>query len=204
MLKLYWFTSYNPQKVAFALEELGLEYDKHTVNLFTREQQQPEFLALNPRGKVPVLVDGDLTLAESNAMLAYLGEKTGRLWPDTAAGRALAHQWLHYSSSALEDPVGTVWFNGWALPDAGYPARPDKVAGGQDAARSALRGLETHLTDREFVLDDFSLVDCGLGAVLAALAGGGFDWSESPASRAYLERLAARPAWARTGFGYGL
>src|SRR2546428_11879259 len=78
-MKLYYFPSPNPQKVRFALLELGLECEIVPVDLLKSEQRTPEFLALNPYGRVPVLTDGALTLWESHAILAYLGEKTGKL-----------------------------------------------------------------------------------------------------------------------------
>ena len=78
-MKLYHFPSPNPQKVTFALRELGLDCEIVPVDLAKGEQRQPEFLALNPFGRVPVLADGDLVLSEAQAILGYLGEKTGRL-----------------------------------------------------------------------------------------------------------------------------
>src|SRR5215470_7282914 len=95
-MKLYFFPSPNPQKVRFALNELGLECETVPIDLTKGEHRRPEFLLLNPAGRVPVLVDGDLALSESHAILTYLGEKTGRLWPATAAGRAEALQWLFF------------------------------------------------------------------------------------------------------------
>ena len=99
-MKLYYFPSPNPQKIRFALNELGLDCETVAVDLTKGEQRAPEFLALNPCARVPVLVDGELKLWESHAILAYLGEKTGRLWPTTAAGRADAIRWLFFLSGA--------------------------------------------------------------------------------------------------------
>ena len=84
-MKLYYFPSPNPQKVCFAMLELGLECEIVPVDLTKREQRKPEFLALNPNGRVPVLTDGDLTLWDSHAILAYLGDKTAKMWPTTSA-----------------------------------------------------------------------------------------------------------------------
>src|SRR5260370_10355241 len=103
-MQLYHFPSPNPQKVTFALKELGLECELIPVDLSKGAQKQPEFLAVNPFGRVPVLADGDLTLAESHAILAYLGEKTGRLWPTSAAGRANALKWLFFLSPHILPP----------------------------------------------------------------------------------------------------
>jgi GST-like protein len=93
-MQLYHFPSPNPQKVTFALRELGLDCELIPLDLARGEQRNAAFLARNPMGRVPVLVDGDLTLWESHAILAYLGEKTGRLWPASVAGRAEALKWL--------------------------------------------------------------------------------------------------------------
>src|ERR1700758_1671926 len=107
-MKLYHFPSPNPQKITFALKELGQDCELVPVDLSKGEQKAPAFSAVNPFGRVPVLVDGDLTLPESHAILAYLGEKTGRLWPASPAGRASALQWLFFLSQHIMPPAGEV------------------------------------------------------------------------------------------------
>jgi glutathione S-transferase len=107
-MKLYHFPSPNPQKVTFALKELGLDCELVPVDLAKGEQREAAFRAVNPFGRVPVLVDGDLMLAESQAILAYLGEKTGRLWPTSAAERADALKWLFYLSQHIMPAAGEV------------------------------------------------------------------------------------------------
>jgi GST-like protein len=104
-LKLYYFPSPNPMKVKFATLELGIDCEMVPVDLTKGEQAQPSFRAMNPFGRVPVLVDGDLTLWESHAILAYLGEKTGKLWPSDAAGRAQALKWLFFLSQHISPPL---------------------------------------------------------------------------------------------------
>src|SRR5260370_36952114 len=105
-MKLYHFPSPNPQKVTFALGELGLELEMVPLDLAKGEQRKPEFLAINPFGRVPVLIDGDLTLWDSQVILAYLGEKTGKMWPTSMAGRADALRWLFFLSGRLTPPAG--------------------------------------------------------------------------------------------------
>jgi glutathione S-transferase len=107
-MKLYHFPSPNPQKVTFALKELGIDCEIVPLDLAKGEQRQPDFLALNPFGRVPVLTDGDLTITESHAILAYLGEKTGRLWPGSAGERAEALQWLFVLSQHIMPAAGQV------------------------------------------------------------------------------------------------
>src|SRR5260370_32982770 len=105
-MKLYHFPSPNPQKVTFALRELGLECEMVPLDLAKGEQRKPEFLAINPFGRVPVLIDGDLTLWDSQVILAYLGEKTGKMWPTSMAGRGDAPRWLVFPSGHLPPPAG--------------------------------------------------------------------------------------------------
>ena len=107
-MKLYHFPSPNPQKVTFALLELGLDCEKIPVDLTKGDHREPAFLAVNPAGRVPVLVDDGVTLTESQAILAYLGDKTGRLWPASAAGRAQALQWLFFLSQHVIPAAGEV------------------------------------------------------------------------------------------------
>src|SRR5438270_13716090 len=95
-MKLYHFPSPNPQKVTFALQELGLDCEIVPLDLAKGEQRQPDFLALNPFGRVPVLTDGDLPITESHAILAHRGEQTGRLWPSTPGVRRDVLNWLLY------------------------------------------------------------------------------------------------------------
>jgi glutathione S-transferase len=127
-MKLYHFPSPNPQKVTFALKELGLDCELVPVDLSKGEQRDARFTALNPFGRVPVLVDGDLTLWESHAILAYLGEKTGRLWPQSPAGRADALKWLFFQSQHIMPSAAEVALRirarvlGIALDEPWWPA----------------------------------------------------------------------------------
>ena len=88
MIDVYAFSTPNSVKVPIALEEMGLEYTLHSVNIRAGAQNAPGFVAMNLNAKVPVLVDGDLTLTESAAILIYLAEKTGKLLPPSGARRA--------------------------------------------------------------------------------------------------------------------
>jgi len=96
-MKLYWTWFINPQKVRLALNELGLAHEIVQLRLLQGEQRRPEFLALNPNGKTPVLQDGNMTLWESNAILVYLGEKEARLWLTNTTSRGAALRWLFLS-----------------------------------------------------------------------------------------------------------
>jgi glutathione S-transferase len=198
-MKLYYFPSPNPQKVRFALNELGLECETVPVDLVKREQRNPKFLALNPYGRVPVLVDGDLNLWESHAILAYLGEKTGRLWPATAAGRADALRWLFFLTSAISPPATEVAYNRIAVKLSGGTPDEVAIARGEKALPPAIEVVEHHLADHKWMLGaDFSLVDCDYGPTLNVLEKAGFSFADFPKVHAYLDATRARRAWQET------
>ncbi len=150
-MKLYHFPSPNPQKITFALHELGLECEIVPVDLSKGEQRKPEFLALNPVGRVPVLVDGDLTLWESPAILAHLGEKTGRLWPTSAAGRADALRWLFFMSQHISPPATDLAFNRIAVKLLGLPADEDAIRRGEKALPGVIGIVEGQLAKEAYL-----------------------------------------------------
>src|SRR5580692_4193399 len=153
-MKLYYFPSPNPQKIRFALNELGLDCETVAVDLTKGEQRAPEFLALNPCARVPVLVDGELKLWESHAILAYLGEKTGRLWPTTPARRADALRWLFFLTSAISPPATEVAFNRIAVKLSGGTPDEAAIARGEKALPDPVRVIEQHLATRRWMMGD--------------------------------------------------
>lgn len=194
-MQLYHFPSPNPHKVTFALLELGLDCEKVPVDLVKEEQKRPEFLAINPAGRVPVLVDGALKLSESHAMLAYLADKTGRLWPASPGGRAEALQWLFYLSQHVMPGAGQVALRIRAKA-FGIPVDEAVVARGEQALRAALPLIERHLANRKWLLGaEFSLVDCAWCPVLNVVDKAGFDLAGFPRIVAYLDACRARRAW---------
>ncbi len=201
-MKLYTCESFNPKKVERALFELGLDFEPIEVDLYSRQNRDPAFLSVNPRGKIPVLVDGDVVLSESYAIVAYLGDREGRLWPTDAAGRATALQWLFYAANHLEDDVGHAWFQAWTMPRLGRPSDTARVEAAHKALSKSLRHLEDTLAQRPWLLDELTLVDLAIAVLLAALGGSGFDWTPFPAITDWRARIAARPTWARLALKY--
>ncbi|MCK9193210.1 MAG: glutathione S-transferase N-terminal domain-containing protein, partial [Nevskia sp.] len=116
MLKFYYHPSPNPAKIALFLEESGLPYELIPVDTRKGEQFSPEFLAINPNGKTPALVDGDAKVFDSNAILLYLAEKTGRFLPEnTPAARAQMYSWLMFVATGIGPYSGqAVHFNHFA------------------------------------------------------------------------------------------
>ena len=197
-MKLYHFPSPNPQKVTFALLELGLDCEKIPVDLAKQEQRQPAFLSVNPAGRVPVLVDGDRTLTESHAILAYLGETTGRLWPATAAARAEALQWLFFLSQHIMPHAGEVALQIRAKV-LGIPVDEATVSRGEKAMPTPIRVVDGQLAKNRWMLGaDFSLVDCAYCPILNVIEKAGFSFAEFPRVGAYLDAVRSRPAWKET------
>jgi glutathione S-transferase len=198
-MKLYHFPSPNPQKVRFALLELGLACELVPVDLTKGEHRTPAFLALNPYGRVPVLADGSLTLWESHAILAYLGEKTGRLWPPSATGRADALRWLFFLSGHISPPATELAFNRLAVKVLGLPSDEAAIARGEKALPAVLSILDGQLATGKWLLgEEFTLADCAYGPILNVLEKAGFSFGAFPKVQAYLEALRARPAWRET------
>jgi glutathione S-transferase len=140
--------------VRWALQELGVDFEPINVNLVAGEHRQPEFLKINPAGKVPVLVDGDLVLTESVAIVVYLGEKYREkgLIPSELCRRAELNRWLLFVATELEQPLWRI-----ARHTALYPEHQrlpgDIVLAGQDFTAMA-QVLEDHMRDRPFVMGD--------------------------------------------------
>jgi glutathione S-transferase len=200
-MELYHFPSPNPQKVTFALKELGLDCELVPVDLAKGEHRQPAFLSKNPFGRVPVLVDGDLTLPESHAILAYLGDKTGRLWPTSEVARAEALGWLFFLSQHIMPAAGEVALRFRAK----LFGRPLDAAGegtikrGEEALPASLAILEGHLAGNKWIMGaEFGLVDCAYCPVLNVIEKSGFGFSGYPKLTAYLDACRARPTWAQT------
>jgi len=198
-MKLYYFPSPNPQKVRFGMIELGLDCEIVDVDLSKGEHRQPPFLALNPFGRVPVLVDGDLTLWESHAILSYLGDTTGRLWPASVAGRAIALKWLFFLSAHIAPSATDLVFNRLAVKVLGLKGDEDAIARGEKALPSVLEIPEDQLAKTKCLLgEEFSLVECAYGPVLNAIEKAGFSLEGFPELRDYLNAIRSRRAWQET------
>lgn len=193
MLKLYEFAPTRSIRVRWVLQELGLEFEAVTINLMRGEHLRPEFLAINPAGKLPVLVDGDLVLTESVAIALYLAEKhpEGKLLPDSLAERGQVYRWLLFAATELEQPLWRI-----SRHTAVYPEEkriPADVPLAQSEFKAMAAVLEKHLEGRQFVVgEQVSVADLVLGYTL--------DWAQEvnllgdcPNLRAYLDRLYARP-----------
>lgn len=183
-------------RVRWLLEELALPY-RLEVRSFA-ELRRPEHLALHPLGKVPVLVDGDLALFESGAILQHLLERhgEGRLEPKPGSPeRSLFWQWFHYAEATLTPPLGSIVRHTVLLPEA--ERLPAVAESGRAQAAQALAPVERALAGRSWLLAEFSAADVMMGysvklASLLRLLG-----DAHPNLSAYLARCEERPAYVR-------
>jgi glutathione S-transferase len=167
----------NNRKVEAFIKHFDLPVEIHQVNFRLKETQTDEYFAINPMRKVPVLVDGDFKLWESNAILCYLARKfpeTNAL-PEDIQSRADVDRWLHWQSCHLMPLMGAL--------KTGVEKDPDAV-------KPLFSVLEGQLEGREYILGDLSVADFAVAAYLMTKMGAKFDYSEHPNVAAWRERIA--------------
>jgi len=197
MLKFYFNGSPNPTKVALFLEEAGLAYEPIPIDTRKGEQFKPSFLAVNPNGKVPAIVDGDVTVFDSNAILLYLGEKTGKFMPaNTPAARGELLSWLMFVATGVGPFSGqAVHFRHHAQGEVAYAHNRY-----QYEAERHYGILNERLAKRRYMVGDaYSIVDMdvwGWARMVPFILGDGA-WSKFPDLKRLLDEINARPAAAR-------
>jgi glutathione S-transferase len=201
-IKLYTWPQSSGTKVAWALEELGLPYERVVLDRTKGENRASEYLAIHPSGRVPALVDGDVRLFESTAILAWLGDKYGAekgLWPRHERERAEALSWTVWTVADLSAHMMQYAYHGLDSPVSYAPAQRSQAAA--DYSRSqferSLDALEHRLGDREFVLGGFTLVDVAAASIVGFGQMLGVDLGDRKAVRPWLGRCSARPACTR-------
>jgi GSH-dependent disulfide-bond oxidoreductase len=203
-LQLYSVPTPNGVKVSIALEEIGLPYEPHAVDIGKNESWSPEFLALNPNGKIPAIIDPDgpdgapLGLFESGAILLYLAEKTGMLMPASAAKRYETIQWVFFQMAAVGPMFGQVgYFYKFAGKDIADKRPLERY---RDETKRLLGVIETRLHGRHWIMgDQYTIADISMLGWVRNLVGFygardlvAFDTLELVP--AWLERCLARPA----------
>ena len=192
MIDLYTWTTPNGRKVSIALEEMGLEYKAHSINIGEGEQHAPDFLKISPNNKIPAIVDSDTgqTLMESGAILLYLAEKTDRFMPTDTAGRWQAMEWLMWQMGGVGPVLGQVHhfvhYNRGKAPYA-------EERFSKEAAR-LYKVLNTRLAKREFVVGDYSIVDMAIWPWASRFEWQEIDLNDYPNVRDWYLRIADRPA----------
>jgi glutathione S-transferase len=189
-------SSGNCLKARVMLDQVGASYRRVELDLFAGETRTPEHFARNPDGRIPVLeLDDGRFLAESGAILLYLGEGTPYL-PDDPFERARVHAWMFFEQNQVEANLGVARF----LALSGRASSvPEVFADRQRRGREALATLERGLSGRDFVCSAYSVADLALYGYVHAADDAGVPVAEHPAVAAWVERVAALP-----GFEEGL
>ena len=191
-MKLYGFGPTRSLRALWGLRELGADFEFVPVNLLAGEHRRPEFLAINPAGKLPVLVDDDSVIPESAAIVLYLAEKypDRGLLPTDLKGRAQVYRWVMFAMTELEQPLWRIAKHTFLLPED--KRLPQDVALASEEFTAMARVLEHHMEGRQFIVGDrVTVADC----VTAYL----MDWANEdhlidgfPNLRAYLDRMYTR------------
>jgi GSH-dependent disulfide-bond oxidoreductase len=191
MLIVHAFATPNSVKIPIALEEMGLPYRLVPVNIRAGGQKAPEYLALNPNGKVPLLIDGDLVLPESGAILVHLAEKTGKLLPTDPVARARTFEWLFVQLSGTGPAFGQ---SGYWQKLASEP-NPAALARYQAEAERLSDLIEAHLARNEwFAGDDYTIADIAHFGWFWRRAFAGIDFDKRPNLAQWYAVMEARPA----------
>ena len=194
MIKLYGIPRSRSLRVSWTLEELGLDWQYQHINFANGDGRDPAFLAVNPCGKVPALVDEGYAITESAAIVLYLAEKygEGKLLPRAGThDSALHHKWVSYIISELEQPLWSMGKHKFALPEEQRLAAMLPIAKWEFDKAAAI--AEQWLPDSEFLLgEQFTVADILLGHTL--LWATRFEQEIPPRLAAYRDRITTRPA----------
>jgi GSH-dependent disulfide-bond oxidoreductase len=193
VIDLYTAPTPNGWKVSIALEELEQAYTVHPIRLDKLEQREPWFLALNPNGRIPAIVDranGDFAVFESGAILVYLAERAGRLLPTEPKARSLAMQWLMFQMSGVGPMQGQA--------NVFFRYAPEKIQYAidryQNETRRLYEVLDRRLADAEYLAGDYSIADIATWPWVSIHAWAGVPIEGLPALSRWLESVGKRPA----------
>ncbi|GAB4576513.1 MAG: glutathione S-transferase N-terminal domain-containing protein [Rhodothalassiaceae bacterium] len=193
MIDLYTAPTPNGFKVSVLLEELGLPYEVHAIDLSKNVQKEDWFLKINPNGRIPAIVDrdeGDFAVFESGAIMIYLAEKTGRLLPADAKGRSRVIQWLMFQMGGLGPMQGQANVFTRYFPEK----IPSVIARYQNETMRLYGVLDRALEGKDWLADDYSIADIANWCWVRSHAWCGLSIEDLPNLKAWHDRIAARPA----------
>ncbi len=193
MIDLYTWATPNGYKVSVTLEELGLPYTVKPIDINKGEQKQPAFLAINPNGRIPAIVDrdeGDFPIFESGAIMLYLAEKAGKLLPTDKKGRSRVTQWLMFQMSGVGPMQGqaNVFFR--YFPEKLQPA----IDRYQNETRRLYTVLDSRLAESEYLAGDYSIADIANWSWVRIHAWAGVSVEGLPHVQRWLAAIEQRPA----------
>lgn len=193
MIDLYTAPTPNGYKASITLEELDLPYQVHDINILEGDQHKPEFLALNPNGRIPVIVDRDaedFAVFESGAIMIYLAEKVGRLLPDDVKGRSLVMQWLMFQMSGVGPMMGQA--------NVFYRYFPEKIQIVIDRYQTEVKRLfgvlDKRLQTNEYLAGDYSIADIANFSWVRTHRWSGVEIGDLPNLQRWQDLIAQRPA----------
>lgn len=196
MIDFYFWPTPNAYKVAVMLAEIGTPYRVMPVNILEGDQQDPEFLAINPNGKVPAIVDPDgpggepIAMFESGAILIYLAEKTGKLMPTDSVRRYQALQWLMFQMGGFGPMLGQAHhFRVYAPEQIDYAVERYT----REATR-LYKVLDGRLAEAEFLAGEYSIADIATFTWVRTRKMHGQDLEDYPAVRDWYNRIKVRPS----------
>ncbi|MGI9402008.1 MAG: glutathione S-transferase family protein [Rhizobiaceae bacterium] len=192
MIDLYTWTTPNGRKVSILLEELGVDYEVHPINIGQGDQKTPEYLKIGPNNKIPAIVDRDngLTLMESGAILWYLAEKYGKFLPTDPLERIKVMEWLMWQMGGLGPMAGQAHHFLHFNPDKAEYANERYAA----EAKRLYGVLEKQLEGRYYICGEYSIADMACWPWISRHEWQGIDLADYPNVRAWYKRLLARPA----------
>lgn len=194
-MKIYGISASRTLRPLWLLEEIGMEYEQIVVDIYQGDQKKPEYLAINPNGKVPAMVDDGLVLHESMAINLYIAKKYGAaLFPDDDADIARTLMWSFWVVNEIEHDLLQVLFHKRTLPE---PKRePERAERALRRLRSPFGILDQALEGREYLVKDtFTVADLNVAAVMSWARPCRLDLAEWPAMQEWLLRCIKRPAF---------
>jgi GSH-dependent disulfide-bond oxidoreductase len=193
MIDLYTSATPNGWKASIMLEELGIPYTVHPIQLQALEQKQDWYLQLNPNGRIPTIVDrdnGDFAVFESGAILVYLAEKTGRFMPSDPKGRSTVIQWLMFQMGGIGPMQGQA--------NVFFRYAPEKIPFAieryQSETRRLYEVLDRRLADHEYLAGDYSIADIATWPWVSIHFWAGVEVEGLPHLQRWIEAVRARPA----------
>ncbi len=195
MIQLYTWGTPNGKKASIMLEEIGMPYEVHPINIGQGDQMKPEYLAINPNNKIPSIIDPDgpggkpFTLFESGAILMYLAEKSGKLWPADVRQRYTVIQWLMFQMGGVGPMFGQA--NYFYRLEEKNPQAIDRF---KKEALRLYNVLNQALGEHEYLAGEFSIADIATYPWVGRHEGHHVKLEEFPHVKRWFDRISARPA----------
>ena len=195
-IDLYYWPTPNGHKITIMLEELGVPYEIHFINIGKGDQFRPDFLAISPNNKMPAIVDPEgpdgqpISVFESGAILLYLGRKFGRFYPSDERGRVDVEQWLMWQMGGFGPMLGQNHHFALYAPEK----IPYAINRYRDETHRLYGVLEKQLAGKDYICGDYSIADMACVGWARGWERQGIEAAEFPNVMAWIDRVSSRPA----------